>query len=172
MASHFDNVFLTVGTTEFDELLKSIDNEMFVKSLNLLSCKIFTLQMGRGVYIPSILPTELKKIGIEYELYRFKPTLDFDMKTANLIISHCGAGSILEALSLEKSLIVVVNDTLQGNHQIELAVELSKQNYCISTSPALLCDQLSKFQSSGGKLTPFPKPDYNAFPALIDNLMK
>ena len=43
------------------------------------------------------------------------------MKRADMIISHCGAGSVLEAISLRKFLIVVVNSTLQGNHQTELA---------------------------------------------------
>lgn len=36
--------------------------------------------------------------GISCESYRFKSTLQQDMATADLVISHAGAGSIMEAL--------------------------------------------------------------------------
>lgn len=35
---------------------------------------------------------------ISCESYRFKPTLQEDMARADLVISHAGAGSIMEAL--------------------------------------------------------------------------
>jgi UDP-N-acetylglucosamine transferase subunit ALG13 len=43
------------------------------------------------------------------------------MRGADLVISHAGAGSVLEALHAHKSLLVVVNDSLMDNHQTELA---------------------------------------------------
>jgi len=46
------------------------------------------------------------------------------MNKSSLIISHCGAGSILEALEMEKPLIVVVNDTLQGILRMSLEIIL------------------------------------------------
>ncbi len=43
------------------------------------------------------------------------------MRSAELVISHCGAGTILEILSLQKEAIAVINDELMDNHQRELA---------------------------------------------------
>jgi len=73
------------------------------------------IQYGRGVHSPSKLYDICVKNGIKCNIYRFKDTLKDDMYKSSLIISHCGAGSILEALEMEKPLIVVVNDSLQGS---------------------------------------------------------
>jgi beta-1,4-N-acetylglucosaminyltransferase len=54
------------------------------------------------------------------------------MKAAYMIISHAGSGSILEALSLDKKLLIVINSSLMDNHQSELANELCP-DYLIST---------------------------------------
>jgi len=41
--------------------------------------------------------------------------MDYILK-ADLIISHCGAGTILECFKLKKVMIGVVNTTLMNNH--------------------------------------------------------
>ena len=40
-----------------------------------------------------------------------------------------GAGSVLESLGAGKSLLVVINDDLMGNHQLELAYQLSNDGH-------------------------------------------
>ena len=40
------------------------------------------------------------------------------MESADLVISHAGAGTCLEVLRLEKPLVVIVNRSLLGNHQV------------------------------------------------------
>lgn len=47
---------------------------------------------------------------------------------------HTGSGSILDALRLNKLLIVVPNPTLLDNHQIELAEALEQRGYLSSSS--------------------------------------
>ena len=51
------------------------------------------------------------------------------MKEADLIISHCGAGTILEGLRLHKNMFIVVNNSLMHNHQIELYEAIVSRNY-------------------------------------------
>ena len=49
--------------------------------------------------------------------------------------THAGSGSILEALSLEKMLVVVVNENLMGNHQTELAEQMEALGVLLHTTP-------------------------------------
>lgn len=48
--------------------------------------------------------------------------------------THSGSGSIMEALSLQKPLVVVVNDRLMNNHQTELARQLCKDGHLLYTT--------------------------------------
>jgi beta-1,4-N-acetylglucosaminyltransferase len=128
-------IFITVGTTEFDQLIEAIDNLEFLVVLRDKGFTKLTIQLGRGTYEPSCLLNEASRLGIELDVFRFKPTLDEDMSTADLIVSHCGAGSILEAVKNRKLLVVVVNETLQDNHQTDLADAMTAAGCCYSTSP-------------------------------------
>jgi beta-1,4-N-acetylglucosaminyltransferase len=114
----FGNIFITVGTTEFNELILSLDNQRFVDTILDLKCKQLTLQIGRGDF-PNYLPDICEIKNIKYSCFRFQSDLKEVMEKSDLIISHCGAGSILEVLSLRKPLIVAVNSSLQGNHQVK-----------------------------------------------------
>ena len=109
------------------------------------------------------------KYNINLIWYRFKSTLNEDFLTADLIISHAGAGTVIEVLKMKnKKLIICVNDTLQENHQIELADILKIHNYCDSTTPNNLIDVL---ESSKFVYEDYPEPDLDAFPGLLDTLI-
>jgi len=146
------SLLVTVGTTEFDQLIQAIDNTDFAVALQNLLINKVTIQMGRGVHEPNVLLQACRSLGIETDLYRYKPDLEVEMKVADLIISHCGAGSILEAVKYKKPLIVVVNETLQDNHQTELSDAMSSSGYCVSTVPKdllrTLVTEFSRTESS------------------------
>ena len=188
-----ERVFITVGTTEFDSLVSTLDAECekFVKILKESGCKELVLQLGRGTVLPQKLPAACEKLGIAFEYFRFKPTLSEDMQKADMIISHCGAGSVLEAVTLGKVLVVVVNETLQGNHQTELSDAMVERDYCVSTVPEQLCEVLSDLADKGRKmkassrysagttaeqrlqmlgLSPYPQADLEALPAAVDSM--
>ena len=171
----FERVFITVGTTEFNELIFSLDNSAFVDRLVEAQCKEFSLQIGRGEY-PRKLPELCNSAGIVYDCFRFKPDLCEEMKRSHLIISHCGAGSILEALEMKKPLIVVVNSSLQGDHQRELSDALAVDGHCLTTSlsqfQGVFWKVVSKEISLESFLKPFSQADYDLFPAAIDSLFK
>lgn len=158
--SGFPRVFVTVGTTEFDEFVAQIDTTEFILALKQIQCTQLTLQIGRGKHEPRKLELECGSQGIDFHWFRFKPTLDEEMRSADLIISHCGAGSIIECISLQKPFIVVVNPTLQGNHQTELADELSQQSFCLSTYPHKLITLLQNdCERNMSSLKKFPVGD-------------
>jgi hypothetical protein len=52
-----------------------------------------------------------------------------DMTEADLIISHAGAGTVMEGLRLKKRMVVVINTLLMNNHQTELANAMAKRGH-------------------------------------------
>jgi beta-1,4-N-acetylglucosaminyltransferase len=162
-------IFITVGTTDFDTLIAAIDCESFLTTLLHLSCKQLIVQIGRGQVEPTYLPTACERAGISIEIFRFKATLSEDMSAADLVICHAGAGSITEALSYKKKVMVVVNETLMDNHQSELARAMVGKGYCFSTTTERLVVDLQAADFSS--VVMYPEVDYTAFPKLIDELL-
>ena len=122
-------LLITVGTTEFNELLQSLDNDDFLQSLQRNNYQRETLQMGRGNYRLQRLTADYAWIHyhIHVESYAFKDSLLEDMRASDLVIGHAGAGTVLEVIViLHKPMIIVVNNTLQDNHQSELANALQQ----------------------------------------------
>ena len=68
--------------------------------------------------------------------------LDEQIKRSALVISHCGAGILLESLrannpkktEVTTKCIAVVNETLMHNHQSEIADALSEDNYIVKAN--------------------------------------
>jgi Uncharacterized conserved protein len=123
-----------------------------------------TIQIGNGTFVP---PTgEMEGIQVEY--FRFKNSLAEDIQRADLMISHAGAGSCLEALEAGKPLVVVINEDLMDNHQMELAWQLYQDGYSLYTTCA---DLNEKIQSMDLKsLKPFPLAETHTFAHFIDSM--
>merc|ERR1719343_77608 len=119
-------VFVTVGTTLFNQLIRAISSENFTRNIISKSYNKIIIQYGKG-NPPSKKPQE----NLIVTSYDYKPSLQSDMKSASLLISHAGAGSIMEGLLLQKKIIVVINNLLMNNHQYELANALHKRGYLI-----------------------------------------
>ncbi|KAG3115128.1 hypothetical protein PI125_g5806 [Phytophthora idaei] len=92
-----------------------------------------------------------------------------DVAVADLIISHAGAGSIMDGLALKKKLVVVVNTALMDNHQAELAEAMADQKNCLQTTVQGLQSVLEA--GDWDDLQPYPEPDEQAFPDLVDAVM-
>ena len=168
-------LFVTVGTTEFDELIRILDTEEFMEAVKLCGCKEVVIQYGRGQREPNYINHECSKHGIKFSSYRFKSSLEDDMSRASLIVSHCGAGSILEAVTKQKRLIVVINDSLQDNHQVELADAVNQSGYALSVSPESVIDAIRSQLSIVGfseqtREISFPINDPTALPTLLRDM--
>lgn len=129
-------VFVTVGTTCFDALVKAVDTPHVKEELWRKGYTELIIQMGRGLYIPSKASGEDGSLAVEY--FTFSPSIANYMRSASLIISHAGSGSIFETLRLAKPLIVVVNEDLMDNHQSELADELADRKHLFCSRPQTL----------------------------------
>ena len=161
--------FVTVGTTSFDDLIKMIDSFEVKRVLSdQYGITELVIQYGRGEYQPSL--SEFQTMQVDS--FRFKPSLHEEMRKADLIISHAGAGSVMEALRLRKRLVVVVNDSLMDNHQIELASALAKKNYlAFASSPKELVEVLNK-SAPLDSLDPYPERDTLKFSKMLQEELK
>ncbi|XP_025227782.1 putative bifunctional UDP-N-acetylglucosamine transferase and deubiquitinase ALG13 isoform X2 [Theropithecus gelada] len=142
-------VFVTVGTTSFDDLIACVSAPDSLQKIESLGYNRLILQIGRGTVVPEPFSTE----SFTLDVYRYKDSLKEDIQKADLVISHAGAGSCLEALEKGKPLVVVINEKLMNNHQLELAKQLHKEGhlfYC--TCRVLTCPgQAKSIASAPGK---------------------
>jgi beta-1,4-N-acetylglucosaminyltransferase len=99
--------------------------------------------------------TKFTKENVEIIAYRYKNSIREDMESADLVISHSGAGSVLESLEANKKLIVVVNETLMDNHQLELAEKMYEENYLLYTNCQGLPDKIDLINNSEFTLTKY-----------------
>ncbi|KAL3044710.1 hypothetical protein OYC64_013066 [Pagothenia borchgrevinki] len=129
-------VFVTVGTTSFDELIESITSPETVQALTARGYERLVLQVGRG----SLVPAADSCPHVTLEAYRFKDSIAEDIEQADLVISH--AGSCLESLGAGKSLLVVVNDKLMNNHQLEMARQLHMDSHLLYCTCSTLSETL------------------------------
>nr|CAG4641378.1 EOG090X0KOU [Eulimnadia texana] len=132
-------VFVTVGTTSFDELVQEIIQPEIIEVLEAKGYKHMMLQIGKS-QLNSQIPQKI--VGMTVDYYRLKPNISDDFARSSLVISHAGAGCCLEALSMKKDLIIVINEKLMGNHQVELATKLSESGHAITCTPKTLLETL------------------------------
>jgi len=107
-------LFVTVGTTDFDSLIKAMDQLAAELDEKVIA------QIGKGKYIPD---------NMEY--FRFTPALDRYFDMARIVISHGGMGTILEVLQKGNKLIGINNPDRYDLHQEDLLEVLEKQGFLI-----------------------------------------
>ena len=159
------NVFVTVGTTSFDELIEAMDSIDVIETLKARGYDSLFIQRGRGAYEPKHIISSSHSCSSEISkkftkkkkknenefvisIVDFLPSLDKVLKEASLVISHAGAGSVFEALSMNKPTLVIVNETLMHNHQVELAETLADLGHVAWTKPKDILQALNAFDSS------------------------
>ncbi|XP_059652514.1 uncharacterized protein LOC132299736 isoform X2 [Cornus florida] len=160
-------VFVTVGTTCFDALVKAVDTEKVKETLSSKGYTHLLIQMGRGSYLPTKSDGEDGSLVTDY--FSFSSSIADHLRSASLVISHAGSGSIFETLRLGKPLIVVVNEDLMDNHQSELAEELAERKHLFCAHPQTL------FQTIAGmdleSLIPYPPGDATPVAKLINKFL-
>ena len=94
-------------------------------------------QIGTGAYRPyrfAELGPDKSKLTVEVHDFI---VLEQYIKHCHMIISHCGAGILLESLRAlgNVQIVAVVNTSLMDNHQAELADELAEQGLIYKAEP-------------------------------------
>lgn len=106
-------IFVTVGThyMGFERLIKKMDEiagEITEKVL---------MQVGS---------TEYEPVNAEWFKYKEIDELYGIYKSANIIVAHAGAGTLLDALKFQKSIVAVPRLKIMGEHIDDQQLELSE----------------------------------------------
>jgi len=121
-------ILVTVGTQFFDKLIEEVDR---LAGLGALGDSVFA-QIGLARRLPR---------HIDY--VAFDPALLDKARSARLIITHAGTGSLCEFIDLGRPFIAVVNQTKTDNHQLEFLRRLSQlYDFCWIDSPGKLAGAL------------------------------
>jgi beta-1,4-N-acetylglucosaminyltransferase len=103
-------LFVTVGTTLFEDLMQAVTTPEALQWLIDHSYRHWIFQYGKGrrPCIPDGIKSYIEaKDGeaphVTLDMYDFKPSLRADMEKADLIVSHAGAGTVQELLQLVAS---------------------------------------------------------------------
>ncbi len=140
--------FVTIGATaSFSVLIEAVLEPSFCSALEAQKYTHLLVQYGkdgqdlfndclRKIYSaekPTALQIngfDIDPTGLQLHCLRAKGH-NIANSTPGVVISHAGSGSILDAMRIGVSLIVVPNTTLLDNHQVELAEALAEQEYVI-----------------------------------------
>ncbi|TPX60671.1 undecaprenyldiphospho-muramoylpentapeptide beta-N-acetylglucosaminyltransferase [Powellomyces hirtus] len=154
-------VFVTVGTTQFNDLVNMACTLEFLLTLQAEGYTELIIQHGAGP-----LPKTPTHSPIPVKGFAFKGDLSKEIENAALVISHAGAGLILESLSAGKPLLVVVNRGLMDNHQMDLAVALAKMEVLVWADVEDIIDRIAE----GGlqKLKAFGEGDPDRVTSVLE----
>ncbi|KAG9122826.1 N-acetylglucosaminyldiphosphodolichol N-acetylglucosaminyltransferase catalytic subunit alg13 [Ceratobasidium sp. 392] len=158
MKTKSQSVFVTVGSTKFDDLARVV-----------LSSEVLGALRGRGFNHENEWNWTDDVTGMEVSVWRFKAELEANFEQAGLVISHAGSGTILEVLRLPRTLIVVPNETLLDNHQVELANALGELDHLVASTPRTLAKTIQTYDPT--RLKAFPQFDGSKFRAIMDEEM-
>ncbi|MFW9848202.1 MAG: glycosyltransferase [Candidatus Thorarchaeota archaeon] len=126
-------ILVTVGSSlPHDDMVRMFDELVGSEELK----EEVVAQIGAGMYIPK---------NIEY--FRFSKTLEPYYKRAEIVVSNCGAGTILENTTQGRKLIAVQNPDITGGHEWELVTKMEKGLHliwCKETDDLMSCIQKAK----------------------------
>jgi UDP-N-acetylglucosamine transferase subunit ALG13 len=108
------NVFVAVGSTDFDALIQAVD--ALIPSIPVQG----VMQIGHGQYTPVNMP-----------YFRFAPSLVPYYEQASLVIAHGGLATTMEVLRRELPLVSVSNPDRYDNHQQDFLVAMAEEGYLV-----------------------------------------
>ena len=131
------NAFVTVGTTAFDTLIQAIDNGPYAKTS--------LLQIADGEYVPK-----------HAKWFNFDASIQEHIDNSDVVICHCGAGSVFGLLQAGQIPIVVPNLSRRDKHQSQLARWLDANRFCVvAMTPEDVNEAIEYYEELKKKCVPF-----------------
>lgn len=199
-------LFLTGATVTFRPLLDHILLPKFIKFLTEKGFDRITIQYGNEIvngrhiskeYVSKLLDQyalmeelnlqivnetndksviTMKNNDFQLQLLPFATNITSYVASADLVVSHGGTGSILDALRLGKPLLVVTNDKLMDNHQQEVADQFEAENHLLSCSCSDLKDlfletAIADFEAGALTFTQLETPPPGIIQCIFDQTL-
>ena len=101
-------IFVTVGTTDFDDLVRALDERAGELDDELV------IQYGHGKYVPR-----------NCEAFRFASSLDPYYEKADIVVSHGGLCTVMEACRKGLKLVGMANPDRFDDHQADILAYMS-----------------------------------------------
>ena len=133
-------IFVAVGTTSFDTLVKVMDD------LSPSLSEEVIMQIGHGTYEPK-----------NCKYFRFVPSLTPYYEQASVVVSHGGVGITTEVLQYNRPLVGVEDISQPGRHQQEILRALSEEGYLIWCQDLNTLPQMIELAKTALKPYVFPE---------------
>jgi beta-1,4-N-acetylglucosaminyltransferase len=117
------NIFVTVGHTHYNALFKAVNEQLSPDKYKIVN------QISEGTYTPD-----------NHKYFKYSSQVQDEIKKADLVITHAGAGSVFNLLEISKPTLIVPNFDRIDNHQKDLADFVTKNNY------ACVCNDLTQLE--------------------------
>lgn len=108
------HIFVTVGSTDFDPLVKAVD--FLAPTLEAEGI----MQIGHGMFEP-----------VNWPFFRFAASLAPYYEQASLVIAHGGLATTMEVLRRGIPLVSVSNLDRYDNHQDDLLATMANEGYLV-----------------------------------------
>ncbi len=175
-------MFVTVGSTKFEQLVDKVLSTPTLRLLRSFSYTRLVMQVGDGSHadanlaplatLPRGTLVHFVKEGMQIDAFTYKSSISDDLAAADLVLSHAGAGSVIESLEARKKLIVVINEKLMDNHQLELAEKMFSEGYLLYTTCEALEAKLELASAAEFKLTTYTRGNPRLFGKHLDKLVQ
>lgn len=198
-------LFLTGATVTFKPLLDHIVEPLFLQFLQKQGFNDISIQYGNEIsngkhiskeYFSELLSrndvisqldlqitnetndksiTTLSNETLKLTVFPFSSDITSHIENSDLVVSHGGTGSILDALRLNKPLLVVTNDLLMDNHQVEVAEQFEMENHlksftCKDLKKGDLERAIEEFKKGNLEFKSLEKPPNGILQSLISQV--
>ena len=145
-------IFVTVGNTRYNSLIKAIDAHLSSVEFDII------VQIADGEYISK-----------HHEYFRYSNNIEQYFKDADLVITHAGAGTVFQLLEDSRKMLVVPNHDRVDGHQLDLTNYLEKNdfaNVCYDLNTIKQC----ALEAIRAEHVPYEKDFFTGY-SLIDKLL-
>lgn len=184
-------LILTGATVTFRQLIEQVTLKEFISGISKAGIRRLFIQYGNESANKSqtFFESSIEKSGLPYEnndgiyssesgtlqILAFPFSSDISgeyIEQVDIVVSHAGTGSIIDVLKLDKPLIVVVNECLMDNHQVDVANEFAKLNYCTVSTCSGLSNELARIFKEELKFDKFESSSSSVIQSVIYNEVK